>query len=105
MDSIFTDAGFRCHETNPDGVFREVILSEDARAFFSDKCTTFIEGYRLKPENETWIREDGQVFSGGEMITPWKDYNELAAAQAQYEADLAAADAAYQEGVNSAYDQ
>lgn len=102
---IYIDSEFKCHTSNPDGAFREVILSEKARAFFSDKCNIFIEGYRLKPEGETWIRADGRVFSGGEMITPWKPYNELAAAQAQYEADLAEAAAAYQEGVDSAYDQ
>ena len=86
--NIFIDKEFKCHTTNPDGAFREVVLSKNAKAFFSNKCTTFIEGYRLKPAGETWVREDGEVFSGGEMITPWKDYNELAAAQAQYEADL-----------------
>lgn len=101
----YIDSEFKCHTTNPDGIFREVMLSENARIFFAGKCTTFIEGYRLKLSSETWIREDGKVFYGGEMLAPWKPYNELAAAQAQYEADLAAADAAYQEGVNSAYDQ
>lgn len=102
---IYIDSEFKCHTTNPDGTFREVILSDNARAFFADKCATFIEGYRLKTDGETWIREDGKVFSGGEMITPWKPYSELAAAQAQYEADLAEAAAAYQEGVDTAYDQ
>lgn len=102
---VYIDSEFRCHTSNPDGIFREVILSENARIFFSNKCTTFVEGYRLKPDGETWVREDGEVFSGGEMITPWKDYNELAAAQAQYELDIAEAAAAYQEGVDSAYDQ
>lgn len=98
---IFIDAEFKCHTSNPDGIFREVVLSENVQAFFSNKCTTFIEGYRLKPVGETWVREDGTVFSGGEMITPWKDYNELAAAQRQYELDQAVLQAAYQEGVNS----
>lgn len=102
---MYIDSEYRCHTTNPEGTFREVILSEDAIAFFTNKCVAFIEGYRLNPEGEVWVREDGKVFSGGEMITPWKDYNELAAFQAQYEADLAEAAAAYQEGVNSAYDQ
>lgn len=102
---IYIDSNFKCHTSNPNGTFREVILSENARDFFADKCTAFVEGYRLKPEGETWVREDGYIFSGGEMITPWKPYNELAAAQAQYEADLAEAAAAYQEGVDSAYDQ
>ena len=102
---IYIDSEFRCHTTNPDGTFREVILSENARTFFADKCTTFIEGYRLKPAGEKWVREDGEVFSGGEMISPWKDNNELTAAQDQYELDIEEAAAAYQEGVNSAYDQ
>lgn len=101
MRTIYIDSEFKCYATNPDGAFREVILSESARAFFANKCTTFIEGYRLKPEGETWVREDGEVFSGGEMISPWKPYNELAAAQAQYETDQAELAAAYQEGVNS----
>lgn len=103
--NIYVDSEWRCHTTNPDGIFREVVLSENAKTFFSNKCTAFIEGYRLKPEGETWVREDGKVFSGGEMITPWKPYDELDAAQTQYEADLAEAAAAYQEGVDSAYDQ
>lgn len=102
---ICIDSEFRCHTSNPDGTFREVILSESARTFFADKCTTFIEGFRLKPAGEIWVREDGKVFPNGEMITPWKDYDALAAAQAQYELDMAKAAAAYQEGVNSAYDQ
>lgn len=102
--NVYIDYDFHCHTTNPAGTFREVILSESAELFFANKCATFIEGYRLKPAGETWVREDGKVFSGGEMITPWKNYNELAAAQAQYELDMAEATAAYQEGVNSAYD-
>lgn len=87
---VYIDSEFRCHTSNPDGIFREVILSENARIFFSNKCTTFIEGYRLKPDGETWVREDGEVFSGGEMITPWKDYNELDAAQREYEHQMLA---------------
>ena len=85
---IYIDSDFKCHTANPDGVFREVVLSESAEAFFANKCTTFIEGYRLKPDGETWVREDGEVFPDGEMITPWKDYNELDAAQRQYEREL-----------------
>lgn len=82
---VYIDSEFKCHTTNPDGAFRKVILSENARTFFSNKCTTFVEGYRLKPDGETWVREDGEVFSGGEMITPWKDYDELDVAQREYE--------------------
>ena len=82
---IYTDYEFKCHTSNPDGTFREVSLSENAKNFFANKCTIFIEGYRLKPEGETWVREDGKVFSGGEMVAPWKPYSELDAAQRDYE--------------------
>ena len=95
---IGIDSEYHCHTTNPDGTFREVETD-----FFDGKCDTFIEGYRYVPSGESWTRSDGVVFAG-EMIAPWKPYAELAAAQAQYEADLAEAAAAYQEGVNSAYD-
>ena len=109
---ISIDADFKCHTNNPDGTFREIVLSENARAFFAGKCTTFIEGYRLKPDSETWVREDGEVFSGGEMITPWKPFEELDSAQREYERQLLAElqtnsiaiselETAYQEGVNS----
>lgn len=98
MRTIYIDLEFKCHTTNPDGSFREVETN-----FFNDKCVTFVEGYRFIPEGETWTRDDGTVFRG-EMISPWKNYDLLASAQAQYEADLAEAAAAYQEGVNSAYD-
>ena len=95
---IYIDKDFKCHTVN-DGTMSPVETD-----FFNDKCNTFIEGYRFVPLGESWIREDGVVFTG-EMITPWKPYIELAAAQAQYELDMAEAAAAYQEGVDSAYDQ
>ena len=85
MKTIYIDSEYKCHISNPEGTFREVVLSASARTFFSDKCTAFIEGYRLKPDGETWIRNDCHVFSGGEMITPWKDYDELDEAQRKYE--------------------
>lgn len=93
--TIYIDAECQCHTTNSDGIYREFEVS-----FFDSKCTTFIEGYRYVPTGESRTREDGAVFTG-EMIAPWKDYNILAACQAQYEADLAEAEAAYQEGVDS----
>lgn len=98
MRTIYLDPlTFQCHTTNPDGIYREAETD-----FFNSKCATFVEGYRFIPAGESWTRSDGKVFRG---ISPWKPYPELAAAQAQYEADLAEAAAAYQEGVNSAYDQ
>ena len=91
IDSI----NFKSHTTNPDGTFLEVETS-----FFDGKCQTFIEGYRFVPDGESWTRSDGTVFHG-EMIAPFKPYDQLAAAQAQYESDMAEAADAYQEGVDS----
>lgn len=94
MKTIYIDSDFKCYVTN-DGTMTEVETD-----FFNDKCDTFIKGHRFVPSGESWTREDGTVFHG-EMIAPWKPYSELAAAQAQYEADLAEAAAAYQKGVDS----
>lgn len=58
--------------------------------FFDGKCEAAIEGYRFVPAGESWTREDGVVFTG-EMITPWKPYSELDAAQREYERELAQA--------------
>ena len=76
---VYIDKEFKCHVTD-DGTMRPV-----EEPFFDGKCREFIEGYRLKPEDETWIREDGKVFSGAKMITPWKDFRKLDSAQRKYE--------------------
>ena len=68
--------------------------------FFNNKCDTFIEGYRFVPENESWIRNDGIIFYG-EMIAPWRDFNELLIAQKEYENIQLELTSSYQEGVNS----
>ena len=91
---IYIDSDFKCHTFN-DGTMTAVETD-----YFDNKCDTFIAGYRFVPSGSEWTRSDGVVFHG-EMITPWKPYNELAAAQAQYERDMADLQAAYQEGVNS----
>lgn len=80
---IYIDSEFKCHVTN-DGTMTAVETD-----FFNGKCDTFIEGYRFVPSGETWTRSDGEVFFG-EMITPWKDYNELDVAQREYERQLLA---------------
>lgn len=85
MKPIYIDIDFKCHTSNPFGTFRKV-----EESLFNDKCDAFVEGFRLKPEGETWVREDGKVFSGGKMISPWKDYSELEAAQREYEKQLLA---------------
>ena len=76
---IYIDSEFKCHTSNPDGTFREVETD-----FADGKCDAFIEGYRFVPAGETWVRSDGKVFRG-EMIAPWRDYNELDTAQREYE--------------------
>lgn len=101
--TIYIDSDYKCHVSN-DGTKREFDVP-----FFDGKCQPFVEGYRYVPPGERWVRPDG-VFFAGEMISPWQDYNVLAAAQAAYEegqanggADvlIAAAEEAYTEGVNS----
>lgn len=76
--TIYIDTDFKCHITG-DGTMTAV--DTDA---FDGKCTAYIEGYRFVPAGQTWTREDGAEFLG-EMIAPWKDYNELDAAQHEYE--------------------
>lgn len=76
---IYIDVEFKCHVTDSDGTYKEV-----ENAFFDGKCDAFIEGYRFIPSGETWVREDGVEFTG-EMIAPWKDYEELDNAQREYE--------------------
>lgn len=76
---IYIDSEYRCHISGPDGTFREVETN-----YFNGKCDAFIEGYRFIPPGESWTRSDGVVFAG-EMVAPWKPYEELDAAQRQYE--------------------
>lgn len=79
---LYIDKDFKCHVSNPDGEFREI-----EKELFPDKCDTFIEGYRYIPSGESWTREDGVVFRG-EMIAPYKQYDELDAVQRDYERQL-----------------
>ena len=74
---IYIDSDFKCHVAQQEG-YTEVEVS-----FFDNKCDEFVEGYRFIPSGSTWIREDGVEFAG-EMVSPWKDYNELAMAQLAY---------------------
>ena len=77
---IYIDSDYKCHVLN-DGTMREFDVP-----FFDGKCDIFIEGYRYVPPDETWEREDGEIFRG-EMISPWKDYSELYLAQLEYEVE------------------
>lgn len=75
---IYIDTEFKCH----------VSLVDDSTSietdFFDGKCPAYIEGYRFVPDGSTWTRSDGTIFHG-EMITPWKSWAELDAAQKEYE--------------------
>lgn len=91
---LYIDAEYKCHISD-DGTMKAVETD-----LFDGKCTAFVEGYRFVPAGKNWTRSDGTVFHG-EMIAPFKPYDQLAAAQGQYEADMAEAANAYQEGVDS----
>lgn len=80
---VYIDSEFKCHLTD-DGIMTAVETD-----FFNGKCDAFVEGYRFVPSGESWTRSDGTVFTG-EMIAPWKPYEELDMAQRAYEKQLLA---------------
>lgn len=82
---IYIDSDFKCHTANPDWMYTAV--ETDA---FDGKCQAYIEGYRYVPPGERWVREDGVTFTG-EMIAPWKPWEELDVAQREYERQQIAA--------------
>ena len=75
---IYIDTNYECHVTD-DGTMTAV--ETDA---FDGMCTEYIEGYRFVPAEQTWTRDDGVAFAG-EMISPWRNWAELDAAQREYE--------------------
>lgn len=76
--TICIDSDFRCHITDTGG------LTPVETTAFDGKCHRYIEGCRFVPAGQSWMREDGVVFSG-EMIAPAEDSRILEAAQAAYE--------------------
>jgi hypothetical protein len=78
VKTIYLDSNFKCHISAADG---RTQVETDA---FDSKCDAYIEGYRFIPAGQTWTRADGVVFAG-EMIAPWKPWDELDAAQREYE--------------------
>lgn len=100
--TIYIDTDFKCYVSLAEGL---TPIETDA---FDGKCPAYIEGYRFVPSGSTWVRSDGVEFRG-EMISPWKPWEELDAIQRAYEqeqydtltAQLAALDAEYEKGVNS----
>lgn len=101
MKTIYVDSEFKCHISN-DGTMTPVETD-----FFDGMCDAYIEGF---------CYENNEISTA---IYAWKPYDELDTAQREYERQLLAeaeaalassvpiADltAAYQEGVNTAYDQ
>lgn len=75
---LYIDSEFKCHTKPGEG------LAEVETTAFDGRCKAFIEGCRFVPQGQTWTREDGVAFSG-EMLSMWRDYDYLAAAQAGYE--------------------
>lgn len=82
--TIYIDADYKCHTAPADGL---TAVETDA---FTGKCAAYIEGYRFVPAGASWTRSDGEVFQG-EMVAPWKPWDELDAAQREYEREQYAA--------------
>ena len=82
MKTIYLDSDFKCHVSD-DGTMTAVETD-----YFDEKCDSMVEGYRFVPAGQSWTRSDGAVFRG-EMIAPWKPWEELDAAQREYERELA----------------
>ena len=76
--TIYIDTDYKCHTAPVDG------LTAVETTSFDGKCATYIEGYRFVPDGASWTRSDGEVFTG-EMVAPWKPWDELDAAQREYE--------------------
>ena len=93
MKKIYLDSDFKCHISVADG---RTQVETDA---FDGKCDTYVEGYRFIPAGQMWTRSDGVIFAG-EMIAPWKPWDELDADQREYEREqypaLAAQNAEYE---------
>lgn len=75
--TIYIDSDFKCHVSSAEGR-REIETS-----FFDGKCDEWIECYRYVPAGETWVKQNGEVFTG-EMMSPWKPLEEAYIAQAAY---------------------
>ena len=75
---VYIDSEFRCHVNPAEG------LTPVEADFFDGCCAEVVEGYRFVPAGKTWTREDGTVFHGV-MASPWKPFDELVAAQREYE--------------------
>lgn len=64
MKTVYLDSDFKCHLAN-DGT-----MIEYKTDFFDDMNDNIIQYYRIIPEGKTWVRKDGQTFSGL-IIATW----------------------------------
>lgn len=76
--TIYIDSDYKCHSANADG------LTAVETAFFDGKAPEVVEGYRYVPAGSVWVRSDGAEFPG-EMVSPWKPWEELDAVQREHE--------------------
>lgn len=74
--TIYIDSDHKCYVSAAEG--RRAVETD----FFAGKCGEWIESFRYVPKGETWVREDGAMFTN--MIAPWKELREAYAAQAAY---------------------
>lgn len=74
--TIYIDSDYKCYTANAEG---RRAIETDA---FDGKCEEWIESYRFVPAGETWVREDGAMFTN--MVAPWKELREAYIAQAAY---------------------
>lgn len=74
--TIYIDSDYKCYVSAAEG--RRAVETE----VFAGKCEEWIESFRYVPAGETWVREDGEVFTN--MTAPWKDLSEAYAAQVMY---------------------
>ena len=82
--TIYIDTDYKCHTAPGPG------LTAIETTAFDGKCADYIEGYRFVTADASWMRSDGEIFAG-EMIAPWKPWDELDAAQREYEREQYAA--------------
>ena len=80
---IYIDSDFKCHTKPADG------LREFETKFFSNVPDAYVEGYRYVPDGETWVLKtptynmehevvgESETEFIGEMMAPWKPWEEL----------------------------
>ena len=88
---IYIDSDFKCHTKPGEG------LREFETTFFNNVPDAYVEGYRYVPEGETWVRKtptynmdheivgESETEFRGEMMAPWKPWEELDKILREYE--------------------